>query len=108
MFSFKGRGIGPFTVHRINKHFAMTEECLNPSIYVFNYPNFENVVILEGVHIIIQFVDKCIIQGFLHYEHFIQKTYFCFEFLCLQTILMNVFSSFIMHFAMSDIPCSSI
>ncbi|XP_067656775.1 cilia- and flagella-associated protein 43-like isoform X1 [Haliotis asinina] len=48
VFAFKGNGQGPFTAHKINKCFAMAEQCLNPKIYVFVYPTMRQLGVLEG------------------------------------------------------------
>lgn len=48
VFAFPGRGVGPFTAHKINKHFAMAESCIGPKIYVFVYPTLRELVVLEG------------------------------------------------------------
>ncbi|XP_050396804.1 cilia- and flagella-associated protein 43 [Patella vulgata] len=47
VFAFKGRGIGPITVHKINKHIAIAEQCLNPKIYIYSYPTFREHVVIE-------------------------------------------------------------
>ncbi|XP_071090035.1 cilia- and flagella-associated protein 43-like isoform X1 [Haliotis cracherodii] len=48
VFAFKGNGQGPFTAHKINKYFAVAEQCLNPKIYVFVFPTFKEFSVLEG------------------------------------------------------------
>nr|KAG5714383.1 hypothetical protein BaRGS_018600 [Batillaria attramentaria] len=48
VFAFPGRGVGPFTAHRINKHIAIAESCIDPKIFVYVYPTFRELVALEG------------------------------------------------------------
>ena len=48
VFAFQGNGVGPFAVHKINKTFAIAERCINPKIFVYNYPSLQQHVILEG------------------------------------------------------------
>lgn len=48
VFDFKGNGIGPFAVHTGTKHFAVAENCLKPKIYIYVYPTFRQLTLLEG------------------------------------------------------------
>lgn len=47
-FAFKGTAVGPMAVHSINKHIAVGEYCQNPKIYVYAYPTYSEIAVLEG------------------------------------------------------------
>ncbi|XP_060599927.1 cilia- and flagella-associated protein 43-like [Ruditapes philippinarum] len=47
VFNFPGEGVGPFAAHSLSRCFAVAEKCLNPKIYVFIYPTFRQMSILE-------------------------------------------------------------
>ncbi|XP_005104481.2 cilia- and flagella-associated protein 43 [Aplysia californica] len=47
-FAFKGTAVGPMAVHNINKHIAVGEYCQNPKIYVYAYPTYSEISVLEG------------------------------------------------------------
>lgn len=48
VFNFKGNGVGPFAVHPNAKCFAVAEKCLNPKIYIYVYPTFRQLGVIEG------------------------------------------------------------
>ncbi|GFO10121.1 cilia- and flagella-associated protein 43-like isoform x2 [Plakobranchus ocellatus] len=48
VFTFKGSSVGPMAVHKINKHIAIAEYGEDPSIYVYAYPTYAEVSVLEG------------------------------------------------------------
>ncbi|XP_053407637.1 cilia- and flagella-associated protein 43-like isoform X4 [Mercenaria mercenaria] len=48
VFNFPGEGVGPFAAHSLSRCFAVAEQCLNPKIYVFVYPTFRKLSILEN------------------------------------------------------------
>ena len=48
VFNFPGEGVGPFAINPLSKCFAVAEQCLNPKIYVFIYPTFREMSILQG------------------------------------------------------------
>ncbi|ESO90244.1 hypothetical protein LOTGIDRAFT_233795 [Lottia gigantea] len=49
VFAFKGQGVGPIAVHKLNKHIAIAEYCINPKIYIYTYPTFrEHMVLQDG------------------------------------------------------------
>ncbi|XP_076460305.1 cilia- and flagella-associated protein 43-like [Babylonia areolata] len=48
VFAFRGRGVGPFAAHKINKRFAIAERCINPKIFIYSFPALEESVVLEG------------------------------------------------------------
>lgn len=48
VFNFPGQGVGPFAVNPLSRCFAVAEQCLNPKIYLFIYPTFRKMIILEG------------------------------------------------------------
>lgn len=37
-------------VHRVNKHIAIAEYGTNPCIYIYAYPSFTEVAVLEGIY----------------------------------------------------------
>ncbi|KAL4232016.1 Cilia- and flagella-associated protein 43 [Mactra antiquata] len=47
VFNFPGEGIGPFAAHSLSRCFAVAEQCMNPKIYLFVYPTFRQMTILE-------------------------------------------------------------
>lgn len=49
VFRFPGEGIGPFAAHSLSRCFAVAEQCLNPKIYLFVYPTFRQMSVLEGL-----------------------------------------------------------
>ena len=59
VFNFPGEGVGPFAVHPINRCFAVAEQCLNPKIYLFVYPTFRQMAVLEGGYDIINRYNIC-------------------------------------------------
>ncbi|XP_033756153.1 cilia- and flagella-associated protein 43-like [Pecten maximus] len=48
VFNFKGNGVGPFAVHPNAKCFAVAEKCIDPKIFVFVYPTFRQLGVIEG------------------------------------------------------------
>ncbi|XP_025093863.1 LOW QUALITY PROTEIN: cilia- and flagella-associated protein 43-like [Pomacea canaliculata] len=48
VFAFCGQGVGPFSAHKINQHFAIAERCIGPKIFVYSYPSLEELMILVG------------------------------------------------------------
>lgn len=48
VFHFPGEGVGPFAVHTLSRCFAVAEQCLNPKIYVYVYPTFRQMTVLDG------------------------------------------------------------
>ncbi|XP_021355562.1 cilia- and flagella-associated protein 43-like isoform X2 [Mizuhopecten yessoensis] len=48
VFNFKGNGVGPFAVHPSAKCFAVAEKCLDPKIFIFVYPTFRQLGVIEG------------------------------------------------------------
>lgn len=48
VFNFPGQGIGPFAAHTLSRCFAVAEQCLNPKIYVYIYPTFREMSVLES------------------------------------------------------------
>ena len=50
VFQFSGKAIGPFAVHTINETFALGEHCIDPKIYIYSYPDFEERNILIGMY----------------------------------------------------------
>ncbi|XP_059155950.1 cilia- and flagella-associated protein 43-like [Physella acuta] len=46
-FAFKGTAIGPMAVHKINKHIAVGEYGENPNIYVYAYPTYTEISVLQ-------------------------------------------------------------
>ena len=56
-FAFKGTAVGPMAVHSINKHIAVGEYCQNPKIYVYAYPTYSEIAVLEG-----KFLTTCILD----------------------------------------------
>ncbi|KAK3771256.1 hypothetical protein RRG08_024335 [Elysia crispata] len=48
VFTFKGSSVGPMAMHKINKHIAISEYGENPNIYVYAYPTYAEVSVLEG------------------------------------------------------------
>ena len=48
VFRFPGEGVGPFTAHSLSRCFAVAEQCLNPKIFVYVYPTFRQMSVLEG------------------------------------------------------------
>ncbi|KAL3863237.1 hypothetical protein ACJMK2_005002 [Sinanodonta woodiana] len=49
IFNFEGHGgIGAFAVHTSEKCFAVAEQNLNPSIYIYMYPTFRELHVLSG------------------------------------------------------------
>jgi hypothetical protein len=48
VFNFPGEGVGPFAAHSLSRCFAVAEQSLNPKIYVFIYPTFRQMSILES------------------------------------------------------------
>ncbi|XP_052771525.1 cilia- and flagella-associated protein 43-like isoform X3 [Mya arenaria] len=48
VFKFPGEGVGPLAVHSLSRCFAVAEQCINPKIYVFIYPTFRSMSVLEG------------------------------------------------------------
>lgn len=49
VFAFCGQGVGPFSAHKINQHFAIAERCIGPKIFVYSYPSLEELMILVGM-----------------------------------------------------------
>ena len=49
VFAFQGSGIGPFAAHKINKNFAIAERCIDPKIFIYNFPSLEEFVVLQGI-----------------------------------------------------------
>lgn len=47
VFNFPGQGIGPFAAHSLSRCFAVAEQCLDPKIYVYVYPTFRGMSVLE-------------------------------------------------------------
>lgn len=48
VFSSPGNGVSVLDVHQLNKLFAFAEMCLNPRIFVYKYPDMEQVAELTG------------------------------------------------------------
>lgn len=59
VFAFHGNGLGPFTVHKLNKKFAIAERCINPTIFVYNYPSLQEHVVLQGHYFHIGISQLC-------------------------------------------------
>ncbi|CAL1546993.1 unnamed protein product [Lymnaea stagnalis] len=47
-FAFKGSASGPMAVHKVNKHIAFAEYAENPKIFVYAYPTYSEIAVLEG------------------------------------------------------------
>lgn len=47
-FSFKGAAIGSIAFHEQNKHIAIAEHTFHPKIYIYAYPAYNEVSVLEG------------------------------------------------------------
>lgn len=45
-------------VHRVNKHIAIAEYGTNPRIYIYAYPTFAEVAVLEGKYLYFKVIYK--------------------------------------------------
>lgn len=50
VFTSPGEGISGLDVHPLNKVFAFTELSLNPTVFVYKYPEMKQVSLLKGIY----------------------------------------------------------
>lgn len=90
VFTSPGEGVTALDVHPLNKVFAFAELCINPRVFVYKYPEMEQVSELKGILSLLSFNTRisCFIYlgncfksktGWLHMTDCLLLLILCFD-----------------------------